>query len=539
MALTRRGFIKSLAAGSMALAGSSFLNAFADEGGNRPNILFIFSDDHATSAIGAYKGRYSEFAPTPNIDRLAREGMLFEHCYVTNSICMPSRATIMTGKHCHLNGQYTNADTFDNTQPTYPKMLSRAGYQTALFGKWHIRTDPIMFDYWDILPGQGFYYRPVFRNMKPGREIEGYVSDVTTDLALDWLDKRDKTKPFFMMLNHKAPHRNWMAAMRHLDMYRDVEIPMPENFFDDYEGRKAASMTHMRVDEDLMLSYDLKLPLNQVDKFEDKQAAVNRRLYNRDNIRLTPEQRKEWEAAYAEDNEKFLNGNLSEKEQAKWKFQRYVKDYLRCIASMDENIGRALDYLEKNGLAEDTIVVYSSDQGFFLGEHGWFDKRFIYEESLRMPFIVRYPGKVKPGSVSKAIVQNIDFAETFLDYAGVDIPADMQGRSLRPILEGNTPEDWRDAAYYHYYMYPGSSTRRHYGVRTHRYKLVHYYYKMDEWEFYDLEKDPMEMDNRYGDPAYAKEIAALRKKLKELQAQYKVPAEDPYRMPHYEKPRNG
>ncbi|RMG42130.1 MAG: DUF4976 domain-containing protein [Planctomycetota bacterium] len=470
----------------------------------RPNILFIFTDDHAAHALSCYG---SKINTTPNLDRIAREGMLFRNCLVTNSLCGPSRAVIQTGKYSHLNGFYMNGDRFDGSQQTFPKLLQKAGYQTAIVGKWHLGSDPQGYDYWNILIGQGPYYNPPM--IENGKRVRytGYTTEIITDIALDWLkNKRDPDKPFLLMYQHKAPHRNWQPGPKYLHLYDDVTIPEPDNLFDDYATRSsAARMADMSIARTLTPA-DLKLipPRN-----------------------LTPEQLKLWNAAYGPKNEAFRKANLTGKDLVRWKYQRYIKDYLRCVAAVDDQVGRVLDYLDESGLAENTVVVYSSDQGFFLGDHGWFDKRFIYEESLKTPLLIRWPGVVKPGSVNTDLVSNLDFAETFLDIAGVPIPEDMQGRSLVPLLKGHTPADWRKSFYYHYYEFRANRpvahlVRRHYGVRTQRYTLVHFY-NIDEWELYDLQKDPRQMHNVYDDPAYADVVKELKAEIRRLQAELKVP----------------
>ena len=464
-----------------------------------PNILFVFTDDHGYQALSAYGSNRNK---TPNMDRIAKEGMLFRNNFVTNSICGPSRAVIQTGKHSHLNGFYRNGLTFDGSQQTFPKLLRKAGYQTAVIGKWHLRSAPTGFDYYNVLIGQGPYYNPPMKTAEGTKKHVGYTTDIITDFTLDWLKKgRDKDKPFMLMFQHKAPHRNWQPGPKHLTMYDDVTIPEPETLWDDYKGRtSAASSQKMTVAKHLSAN-DLKLNAP----------------------RLTPEQNKAWNDAYGPKNEAFKKANLEGKELVKWKYQRYVKDYLRCVASVDDNLGRVLDYLDETGLAKNTVVIYSSDQGWYLGEHGWYDKRWMYEESLRAPLLVRWPGVVKPGSENKDIVSNLDFAETFLDIAGVEVPADMQGRSIVPLLKGETPADWRKSFYYHYYEFPGAhSVRRHFGVRTDRYKLISFY-NLKEWEFFDLEKDPNELNSVYDDPEYASRIAEHKKELERLRELYKVP----------------
>lgn len=482
----------------------------ADE---RPNILLIFTDDHAAHSMSCYGSKINQ---TPNLDRIAQEGMRFDKCYVTNSLCGPCRAVILTGKYSHLNGFYRNGNRFDGSQQTFPKLLQKAGYQTAVVGKWHLETDPTGFDYWNILVGQGPYYNPPMIENGERKQHTGYTTDIITDHALDWLkNKRDADKPFMLMYQHKAPHRNWQPGPKQLNLYDDVTIPEPEDLFDDYSGRsRAAKEQEMTIARHLTRS-DLKLdpPGN-----------------------LTPEQLELWNKAYGPKSKAFEEANLQGDDLVRWKYQRYIKDYLRCVASVDENVGRVLDYLDESGLAKNTIVVYSADQGFFLGDHGWFDKRFIYDEALRAPLLVRYPGHIKPGSVCDKIVLNLDLPETFLDYAGVEIPSDMQGVSLRPVLEGKDPADWRDSMYYHYYEYPGAHmVHRHYGVVTEDYKLA-YFYQIDEWELFDLKKDPSEMNSVYSDPAYADVVATLKNELQQLREKYKV-GPDPKDPPQRQQPK--
>lgn len=479
---------------------------------DRPNILFIFTDDHASHSISAYG---SVINKTPHLDRIANEGMLFENCFCTNGICGPSRAVIQTGKYSHLNGFLTNGNKFDGTQQTFPKLLKKSGYETAVIGKWHLgeHMPPQGYSYSEVLVGQGPYYNPPMLRDEDGSgnpervKYTGYTTDIITDLALEWLqNQRDETKPFMLMYQHKAPHREWAPGPDYLHMYDDVEIPEPANLFDDYSTRGRAAHEQDMTIAKTMTARDLKLVPPPY---------------------LNEEQLEVWNAAYEPKNEAFRQANLEGDDLVRWKYQRYIKDYLRCIASVDDNIGRVLDWLDETGLAENTVVIYSSDQGFYLGDHGWFDKRFMYEESYRQPLMVRWPGKVNPGSRDKHLVSNVDFAETFLDIAGVEIPDDMQGRSLVPLLEGDAPDDWRKSHYYHYYEFlndrrTAHMVRRHYGVRTDRYKLIHFY-NIDEWEFYDLEKDPSEMTNIYSEPQYAEKIAELKKEISRLQTELEVP----------------
>jgi arylsulfatase A-like enzyme len=492
------------------LLASAFLALFADcmaavslaaeAAGQRPNILFIMSDDHAYQAIGAYGSNRNE---TPNIDRLAKEGMRFDRAFVTNSICGPSRAVILTGKYSHLNGFHDNSGQawFNGKQQTAPKLLQAAGYQTAVIGKWHLNSDPTGFDYWHILIGQGPYYNPRMKTSDGFVQHDGYTTDIITDVALDWLQtKRDPNKPFLLMYQHKAPHRNWQPAARHLEKYRDEKIPEPETLFDDYSGReKPAAENQMSIARHLT-PHDLKLV---------PQPG------------LTPEQQAAFDEAYGPENEALKKALLTPKQQTQWNYQRFVKDYLRCVDAVDENVGRVLDYLDQSGLAENTVVIYTSDQGWYLGEHGWYDKRWMYEESFRTPLLIRWPGKTKAGSTSDKMVMNLDLAETFLDIAGVEVPPDMQGASLVPILRGEETPDWRKSVYYHYYEFPQPHhVHPHYGVRTERYKLIHFY-TIDAWELFDLQKDPHELKSVYHDPAYAETVDELKKELARLRDHYK------------------
>ncbi len=500
---TRRAFLKTLglaagSAGALAMWSRRTEAGERSQAGKRPNIIYIMSDDHASHALSCYGSKINK---TPNLDRIATEGMRFTNAFCTNSICAPCRAVVLTGKYSHVNGITDNVARFDGSQQTFPKLLQQAGYETAMVGKWHLKTDPTGFDYWNVLPGQGRYYNPVTIEMGQRKQHTGYVTDIITDQCLSWLKGRRSDKPFCLMFHHKAPHREWEPGPDHLDLYDDVTMPEPETLFDDYSGRGRAAKEQDMTIAKTMNAKDLKLtpPPN-----------------------LTPEQEQAWDAAYGPKNEAFAKANLEGQELVRWKYQRYIKDYLRCIASVDDNVGRLLNYLDESGLAKDTIVVYTSDQGFYLGDHGWFDKRFMYEESLRMPLLVRFPGRIRPGSVNDDMVLNLDFAETFLDYAGVAVPGDMQGRSLRPVLEGRTPSDWRTSTYYHYYEYPAvHSVKRHYGIRTRRYKLIHFYHDIDEWELYDLQTDPQELRSVYDDPKYADVVAELKGQLKQLRARYK------------------
>lgn len=470
----------------------------------QPNIIFIMADDHAAHSISAYG---SKVGHTPNIDRIATGGMRFDNCFCTNSICTPSRAVILTGTHCHVNGVTTLATHLDNRLLTFPKLLQEAGYQTAVYGKWHLgeaaENCPAGFDDWAVLPGQGYYFNPEFIFKGPGagvrRPVSGYCTDIITDMSLNFLKNRDKSKPFCLLTHHKAPHRQWLSDELHASMFLGQTMPEPDNLQDDYKGRAfAAEAAAMRVGVHMNPG--------------DLQAEINK--------------------------------DLPEPELRAWAYQRYIKAYLRVCASIDDNVGRMLDYLDEEGLAEDTIIIYTSDQGFFLGDHGWFDKRFMYEESLRMPFLLRYPREVKPGSVNRDIVSNLDFAPLFTDMAGIPTPSDFQGRSFRPMLQGSTPDDWSQALYYRYWMNRAHhNVAAHYGIRTLTHKLVYYYYDgcgqagteqggftgrtqveinghEPEWELFDLIKDPREMNNVVNDPAYAQIRRELTDQLHRLQAQY-------------------
>lgn len=465
----------------------------------RPNILFIMADDHTSQAISAYGGMLASVLPTPNLDRIANEGVRMDNCFVTNSISTPSRACIMTGQYSQKNGVYTLDDSLSPDHPTVAKELQQAGYQTAIIGKWHLGSEPMGFDYYSILPGQGRYKNPQFiekgnwKNGADGNHVltgyEGHSTDVVTDQTIKYLQSLERDEPFFVMCHYKAPHRSWEPAERFKNLLKDVTIPEPDNLLDRYEG-KGQYTQHLTMSLEDMDWNDLK-------------------------GNMPP-------------------SSMSRNDKRHWVYQIYIKDYLRCIAGIDENVGRILDYLDENGLAENTIVIYTGDQGFFLGEHGWFDKRLMYEECLRMPLLIRYPKEIKAGNTNSDIVLNLDFAPLFLDYAGQQTPEYMQGESFRKNLKGNTPPDWRTSMYYRYWMHgdwhhhvPGN-----YGIRTERYKLIFYYAQplgmrgaentplQPEWEFYDLQEDPSEMNNRYNDPAYAGVIAALKTELLQLKEKY-------------------
>ena len=487
---------------------------------DQPNILFVFTDDHAPHAIGAYGGWLESVDTTPNLDRLAGEGMLFRQSFCTNSICGPSRAVILTGKHSHRNGFMNNGNKFDGNQQTFPKLLQTAGYRTAMIGKWHLKSDPQGFDHWDVLPGQGDYYNPVLISAEGKRQVEGYCTDIVTDLAIDWMEENaGGDQPFLLMCQHKAPHRTWMPAERHLDLYDDVLLPEAPTLFHDSSGRAApARFEELSIDQDMNLVYDLFL--EPFEGWDPKAGFANDGSGFRNLEKMTPAQRSAWDAAFAEENAAFHAANLEGEDLVRWKYQRYLKNYLRCIRGVDDSVGRLLAHLEEKDLADNTVVVYSSDQGFYLGDHGWYDKRWMYEPSLRMPLIVRWPGVTKPGSESEAMVQNLDYAETFLEMAGVEVPGDMQGRSMVPLLQGESPGDWRREIYYHYYEFPSiHRVARHYGIRGERFKLIHYY-QFDEWELFDLLLDPDERRNVIADPGYAEVAEWMGQRLENLRAGY-------------------
>ncbi len=464
-----------------ALAGAAGMGLAARK--QPPNILYIMADDHASHAISAYGSRINK---TPHIDRLAHEGVRLTNCFCTNSICTPSRAAIITGQYSHRNGVYTLLDRLDPDRNHVAKELQRAGYETAMIGKWHLASDPTGFDYWNILPGQGIYYDPVFIDRGEKKKHAGYVTDLIADFSLDWLKQRNRKKPFFLMCHHKAPHRSWEPAPKYKDLFEGRTIPEPDNLYDHYEGKAhGVSTAMMRVGEHMNVG-DVKRPIPR---------------------------------------------DLSGDALRKWAYQYYIKDYLRCIQSVDDNVGRMLDYLDAEDLARNTIVIYTSDQGFFLGDHGWYDKRMMYEESLRMPFLIRYPGSLRSGTVNDDIILNIDFAPTFLDFAGGRAPAEMQGRSFRQNLSGHTPKNWRTAMYYRYWMHNADHlVPAHYGIRTKRWKLIYYYGRTlgmsgargpelprPEWELFDIEKDPREMHNLYDEPQYAEVIKELKAEMDRLQ----------------------
>jgi len=488
----------------------------------RPNIIFIMSDDHAYQAISAYDKR---LLSTPNIDRIAKSGILFTNASVTNSICAPSRATILTGKHSHLNGKVDNHFPFDTANTTFPQILQSNGYQTAMFGKLHFGNTPKGFDQFKILPDQGNYYNPDFITKKEGNiKVTGYVTDIITDMTLDWLQKeRSSEKPFMLMYLHKAPHRPWLMAERHLDEMTQKTFPEPKTLFDDYAGRTSpAKEAEMNILTSMGWAGDNKIYPAILDSLKIPEMRSDKQRFKADMGRLNPSQKANFDRVYDRINAEFKKAypSMTDQDKMRWKFQRYMQDYLGTLRAVDENVGRLLDYLEANKLMENTIIVYTSDQGFYLGEHGWFDKRFVYDESFKTPLMVSWPGHIQADQRSDALVQNLDFAQTFLDAAGVPAPADMQGQSLIPLMTGKS---WkRDAVYYHYYEYPAEHmVNRHYAIVTKKYKLIHYYFKAGEWELIDREKDPLELKNVYNEPAYASIRKTLHKELEALRVKYK------------------
>jgi len=495
----------------------------------RPNILFIMADDHAYQAISTYSDKLLK---TPNIDRIAEEGMLFTNACVSNSICAPSRATILTGKHTHINGKIDNRMPFDTTQVTFPQLFQNAGYETAMYGKLHFGNNPKGVDDFMILPGQGNYINPKFITPNGDTIITGYVTDIITDLTIDWLDKkRNKEKPFMMMYLHKAPHRPWWPSPEKFKEFTKKTFPEPASLFDDYSNRGTAAKTaemnlllHMKYGHDSKIRPSTIKEMGGVKPYVPPMNWRGIDGFTGPYGRANEQQKALYDPVIDSINTWFKTNwpGMNDKQKMKWKYQRYMQDYLACISSVDDNVGRVLDYLDESGLAENTIVIYTSDQGFYLGEHGWFDKRFIYDESFKTPLMIRWPNEITAGTTNDEMVQNLDFAQTFLEAAGIKSPEDMQGESLIPLLKGDTAQWHRDAVYYHYYEYPAvHMVKRHYGIVTKEYKLVHFYYDVDEWELYDRKKDPKEMTNVYRDPAYSSIAEKLQKDLKELRIKYK------------------
>ena len=481
------------------------------------NIVYIMTDDHTAQMMSCYDTRYIE---TPNLDRIANDGVRFTNSFVANSLSGPSRACMITGKHSHANGFTDNTTcVFDGSQQTMPKLLQKAGYQTAIVGKWHLESLPTGFDYWEIVPGQGDYYNPDFITMNNDTiQKQGYITNIVTDMGIDWMEnQRDRSKPFCLFIHHKAIHRNWLPETKYLAEYEEKTFPLPDNFFDTYEGRPAAASQEMSIFKDMDLIYDLKMLK------EGKESSLKERYLSYIG-RMNPEERKAFDDFYAPIITDFYKQNLKGKELAEWKYQRYMRDYAKTVKSLDDNVGRVLDYLKEHDMLDNTLVVYTSDQGFYMGEHGWFDKRFMYEESMHTPLIMHLPkGLDKRGDIPQ-LVQNIDYAPTFLELAGAEIPEDIQGVSLVPLLKGESPKDWRKSLYYHFYEYPAEHmVKRHYGVRTDHYKLIHFYNDIDEWELYDLKEDPTEMHNIYGKPGMEEITKNLREELLRLQEQYNDP----------------
>ena len=508
----------------------------------RPNILFIMSDDHAYQAISAYDKRLIN---TPNIDRIANEGMLFSNACVTNSICAPSRAVILTGKHSHINGKIDNHFPFDTNQITFPQIFQNNGYQTAMFGKLHFGNNPKGVDQFKILPGQGHYINPDFISKDEGKiKIEGYVTDIITDLTLDWLkNERKEDEPFVCMYLHKAPHREWFPPERHYKNFTKKTFPEPATLFDDYEGRgSAAKESEMNLLTHMNWAGDSKIYPETMEALGIEETSNwDIKAFHKEYDRMTPLQKEKWNETYGPINDDLKKNykQMSKKEMMQWRYQRYMQDYLGSIQAVDDGVGKVLDYLKESGLDKNTIVIYTSDQGFYLGEHGWFDKRFVYDESFKTPLLVKWPDKIKAGSKKTEMVQNLDFAPTLLDMADIEIPNDMQGESLVPLMTGKGSFD-RDAVYYHYYEYPSvHMVKRHYAIVTEDYKLAHFYYDVNEWELYDRKADPNEMKNVYNDPAYKEVVDKLTKQLADLRLQYKDSKElDDYYIKKYEELKN-
>ena len=478
---------------------------------DRPNIVFILADDHANAAVSAYG---SGLNSTPAIDRIGEEGVIFERAYCENSICVPARAALLTGVFSQLHGCIDNGATFDASQPNFPVLLHDAGYQTALFGKWHLKSDPVGFDQWEVLPGQGAYYNPDFLTADGKHQVQGYCTDIVTDKALAWLEEdRTDEAPFLLMVHNKAPHRSWIPGPDHYELYADRQIPEPSTLFDDYASRATpAHQQEMEIDRHMYMWYDLKVePEPGVElKGPDRWDQLTR---------MNPEQRKAWDAVYLPRNAAFKNANLTGKDLLRWKYQRYIKNYLRCIASVDDNINRILKWLDDQGLAENTIVIYISDQGFYLGEHGWYDKRFMYEPSFRLPFVMRWPARIGSGIRDTHLVQNIDVAPTLLAAAGIEVPDRMQGESLLPLILGDASDDatWRDSLYYQYFEQGIHNVPPHHGIFTGRWKLIRYP-QTDEWELFDLESDPDELNNIIESPDHDRLRQGLQMQLSTLRA---------------------
>lgn len=489
----------------------------------RPNFIIIMTDDHAKNAISAFG---SKMINTPNIDRIAKEGIKFNNAFVTNALCGPSRAVILTGKYSHINGFKDNESTFDNRQMTFIKLLKEAGYYTSVVGKWHLVTEPTGFDYWNILIDQGQYYNPDFVEMGDTTRKVGYTTDLITDEALKEIDKQNDTKPFALLLHHKAPHRNWMPNFKHFGMFDKDTIPLPETFFDDYSSRSEAAKQQDMEIVNMFRSDDMKLILPAGAKDPGSGGGNGfdgAKIWASNYERLNDEQKKLWDAYYGPISVAFYQANPKGNDLKKWMYDRYMKDYLACVASVDENIGRVLEHLEKKDMLDNTFIIYTSDQGFFLGEHGWYDKRFMYEESMGTPLVMRYPQRMAGGLESEQLVLNLDIAPTVLEAAGIEIPQDMQGRSLLPLMNTTPEKKWRKSVYYHYYEFPYGwhNVKKHYGIRTDRYKLIHFYNDIDAWELFDLQNDPGEIHNMYDKPENAALIDSLKKELEALRKEYR------------------
>ncbi len=512
----------------------------------RPNIVYIMTDDHTAQMMSCYDRRFIE---TPNLDRIAADGVRFTHSYVANSLSGPSRACMLTGKHSHKNG-FTNNEhgIFDGSQQTMPKLLRAAGYETALIGKWHLVSTPTGFDHWEILPAQGDYYNPQFIHMDGTRAVDsGYVTRIITDKALEWIEgRRPTSNPFALFIHHKACHRAWLPALEDLRLYEDRTFPLPPEFHDDYAGREAAGRTEMEIGKDMDIVYDTKMFVSPTETPRTRLSASyqgmigrlskgERQRYDDFYVPLSRQFYERWGKDYnflPQQSQSSMSGSR-DAELLEWKYQRYMRDYAKVVHELDVQVGRVLDYLEEKGLLDNTLVVYTSDQGFYMGEHGWFDKRFMYEESLSTPLVMHLPKGLERRGIIDEMVQNIDYAPTFLELAGVPVPADIQGVSLVPLLKGKAAskqdkqkiKHWRDAIYYHYYEYPAEhDVRRHYGIRTDRYKLIHFYgHDVNSWELFDLKNDPHEMHNLYGQPGVERLQRDMHHRLELLQIQYDDP----------------
>ena len=495
----------------------------------RYNIVYIMTDDHTAQMMSCYD---RSNVSTPNLDRIAADGVKFTRSYVANSLSGPSRACMLTGKHSHKNG-FTNNEhgIFDGSQQTMPKLMQQAGYQTAIIGKWHLVSLPTGFDYWNILPAQGDYYNPNFITMQNDTVTEkGYLTNIITDKAINWMeDQRDRSKPFILFIHHKACHRNWLPELKYIREYENRTFDLPSTFYDNYEGRTAAQQQEMHIDRDMDIVYDTKMFRPGVTtRLSNAYRNMVTRLSGRD------QQVYDWfyDSLSVDFYKRFpdmVSGKTTNntRELAEFKFQRYMRDYAKVVKSLDDNVGRVLDYLKASGLDDSTLVVYTSDQGFYMGEHGWFDKRFMYEESFSTPLVMKLPKGLDSRGNIRELVQNIDYAPTFLDIAGAPIPADIQGVSLLPLLRGEHPKNWRKSLYYHYYEYPAEhSVKRHYGVLMGEWKLIHFYRDIDEWELYNLKEDPHELHNLYGKPGYEKTTKKLLKELRKLQKQYDDPIDN-------------